>query len=136
MLTILQQKHHDRLDELIHLYKYRFHRYGLEFSLIFFYTVEDVDLSSYASLVRLTDSFLKLEDNFYAIVYEGTDIEQSVKAAQNIIAHFERDYQGKTVYVSAVSAKERSDENDMIDQLFVRLGKSIKEKLSSTIVAE
>ena len=135
-LTALQQKHNAKLDELIFLYKYRFHRYGLEFSLLFLYTKEAIELSSYGSLVRMTDSFLKIEDNFYAIVYEGADLEKSIKAAQNVIAHFEHDHQSKNIYVAAVSAEERSDENDMIDQLFIRLGKSIKEKLTNTIVSE
>ena len=132
----LQESHHERLEAFIQLFKYRFHRYGLEFSLLFFYLEEDIDLASYASLVRLTDSFIKLEDHFYAIVYEGADIEKSIKAAQNIIGRFERDHNGKPIYVCAVSAKERSDENDMIVQLFIRLEKSIEGKLSNTIVTE
>jgi len=136
MLTILQQKHYENLNELIHLYKYRFHRYGLEFSLLLFYTVEDIELSSYASLVRLTDSFLKLEDNVYAIVYEGADIEKSIKAGHNVISHFEREHREKVIYVSAVSVQEYPDKNDMIDQLFIRLAKGTTEKLPNTIVVE
>jgi hypothetical protein len=126
MLAVIRQKHRVKLDELILLYKYRFYRYGLQFSLLFCSGREDIDLSPYASLIRLTDSFAKLENNFYVIVYEGVDTKKSLKAAQNIIERFKRDNNDKVIYVSAVSATECPKDNNMIDYLFERHAMSEK----------
>ena len=136
ILIDLQEKHREKLDELIHLYRYRFHRYGLEFALLFFYMEEDIDISSYESFIRLTDSFLKLEDNFYAIVYQDADIEKSSKAAHNIIKHFKQEHGERLIYISAISIKEKFEKKDMVNQLFMRLKKGISAKISSKILTE
>ena len=133
IFAALKQKHRTSLDELIIVYKYRFYRYGLQFSLLFCYAQEDFDLSPYASLIRLTDSFVKLEDNFYAIVYEGVDVDKSLKAGDNIIRRLKRDNNSdEIIYVAAVSAAECSKDNDMIDLIFDRLGMKIKENITGS----
>ena len=123
-LTVIKQKHSMNLDELLILYKYRYHRYGLQFSLLFCYGPDDFDLTPYASFIRLTDSFAKLENNFYAIVFEGVDAQASLKAANNIIRRFKRDNQETNIYLAAVSVKECS--KDMTDDLFTELEKTLK----------
>ena len=129
VFAALKKKHRMKLDELLVKYKYRFYRYGLQFSLLFCYAQEDFDLSPYSSLVRLTDSFVKLENNFYAVVHEGVNAEKSLTGGQNIIRRFKRDNHDKDIYMSAVSVTETSKDNDMVDQLFAALEMSIKENV-------
>jgi len=129
-LAELKEKHRMKLDELLIKYKYRFYRYGLEFSLLFCYAREDFDLSPYFSLVRLTDSFVKLENNFYAIVHEGVNVEKSLKGGQNIIRRFKSDnHDDENIYLSAVSVTETSMDNDMVEHLFATLSNRMKEKV-------
>lgn len=128
IITALKQKHRNRLNELLVEYKYRFYRYGLEFSLLFCYAGEDFDLSPYSSLVRLTDSFVKLENNFYAIVHEGVNAEKSLKGGQNIIRRYKRDNHDENIYMSAVSVAETSKDNDMVEHLFDTMAINVKVK--------
>jgi len=136
LLSKLEKKHTERLLNDIHLYQYRYNRYGLEYAMIALYLKEPLDLKPYSALVRLTDSFIELEDNFYVIVYEGANREKSLKSAQNIIKHFQREYPDKLLYVSGVTATEGANKNAMITLLFQRLGKSMKEAGALTVVVE
>ena len=109
-LQNLLEKYHDKIAELIHLYEYRFNRYGLEYSLVLCYQREGEDLSDIGSLVRLTDSYMMLEKRYYCVVYEGTNLDQAMKAAHHIILHFKREHGSNEIFVSAVSAREKMDD--------------------------
>ena len=131
----LGEKYHDDIKKLIMPYEYRFFRYGLEFTFLFCYMNEEEDISEYSTYVRLTDSFLMLEKNFYCIVYEGTNTDQAIKAVHNILNHFEKEHEDSEIYINAISIKEqKKPREDIIAHLFESLKRMLSEHKSNVVV--
>jgi hypothetical protein len=131
----LQRKHHSAVERLIHPYEYRYHRYGLESIVLFLYLSEDQDISDYASYIRITDSFVMLEKHFYCIVYEGADIKQGIKAANNIKNRYEQEYSGAEFYMNAISVKKAGNRKGLVTFLFESLEQTVEKLKCNSVIS-
>ena len=130
----LQKKHHITVEQLIHPYIYRFNRYDVESTLLFFYLSEENDVSDFASYTRVTDSFVMLEKYFYCIVYEGTDIERGIKAVHNIVNRYKREYRDSKFYMNIISIRKRKHREDLVAYLFDSLEQTVQKQKSNTVI--
>ena len=133
----LHKKYDMEIRELLTEYEYRYYRYKLEYSLVFFYLPNKDDISNYAKLIRLTDTFIKLEENFYCIVYEGANREQAAKAANNLLGRYKKEYSDSMVYIGIMSpGKKKIYREDVVTRLFKLLEEIILEKQYNIVIAQ
>ncbi len=131
----LHEKHYSRINSLLLEYEYRYFRYRLEYTLVFFYLSKEEDISGYTSFIRLTDTLLALEKNFYCIVYEGANAEQAEKAANNLLNHYEKEYEEGEIFITALSpGKKKMAREDVVTQLFNSLETIITNNRNNTVI--
>jgi hypothetical protein len=134
VIKTLHEKYYRKINNLLLEYEYRYFRYRLEYTLVFFYLSEEENISGYTNLVRLTDTFLALEKHFYCIVYEGANAEQATKAANNLLSHYKKEYKEGEIFITILSpGKKKMHREDIVTLLFKSL-ETITTKNKSNIV--
>jgi hypothetical protein len=132
----LYEKHHIEIKKLLTAYEYRYYRYRLEYSLVFFYLPKEDDISEYAKLIRLTDTLVIAEKYFCYIVYEGAKSEQAVKAANNLLNRYKKEYPEGIVYINVLSpGKKKICSEDIVTRLFESLEATISEEKQNTVIS-
>ena len=122
--------------DLIRDYIYREKRYDTHFSLAIIYTNESLSLHAkeLQKVLRKTDTKICITDNIACVVFDATQNQSYIKAAENLYKTLKHiDYHQK--YFIATTFSNDFDKNylDMMNKLFERLEYSVEHGLCSTI---
>ncbi|MEA3418785.1 MAG: hypothetical protein U9Q90_05235 [Campylobacterota bacterium] len=113
---------------------YLFERYGINFTGMFVYSNETIDASLCESHIRKSDSCTVFDNNLLFITYDVVDIEDSIKAAQNLLLFYQEKYHLQELYMVVSPAYQEETAMDMGSSLVRLLDYAIKESLKNKVI--
>ena len=102
-----------------------------ELSLSIGATRSEVDMESFAKLIRETDRFIILDKHLCCIVFPFTDAAQGIKEASNLLSKFEMQFFSEKIYIGIVSAAECETPAKQTEKLFYILKYSIENAMEN-----
>jgi hypothetical protein len=124
-------------EKLLHALKdfdYRLKRYEVNYSIALGYSPAEIDLSPMAHYIRESDHFVILNHNTCAVIFDCTDEERGIKAANNLLTHFQGAFFSTPLYTSIVTASNYSATPQMLHDLFYLVNYAISHHLSNIVV--
>lgn len=137
MLNILNQNRHKYQEELTKVceeYHYRFTRYHVQYSIALAYIDENCDLSSCGSQLRESDIITFFQPNLCAIVFDNTNVEYGIKAANNVLTRIQNLYFAKHFYISIITASDEQSEFQMVHDLFDLMAYALEHNMDNLVV--
>jgi len=116
-----------RTAKLSEKYFYKFNRYNTNFSTVLLYSNTVIDEALIKMHIRQSDKLVKLQDNFFYIVFDMTSQEKGLKAVENLLSLHESKYFSHKLYISFVNTEDYTDVETMKSHLFSLLNYAIKE---------
>lgn len=133
ILKTLQDKHKKEILEELEIMFYRFHRYHNHYSIALFYTENHFDYEIITKEKRLTDKLLRLEDNFFALVYENADISKSIGASSKLLSLLKKS-NNESLYSVIENCRGDNEGTITLHNLFNLLDFSIKHDYEDEVV--
>lgn len=122
MINTLNQHRQVFQEALIHEcepFHYRFTRYHSDYSIALAYlSEENGDLRSCGKHLRESDKILFFQNNFCAILFDNTNVEQGIKAANNILSRVQNLFFAKHFYMAIITSSNEQSEFQMVHDLF------------------
>ncbi|HEX5622854.1 MAG TPA: hypothetical protein VFX57_00305 [Sulfuricurvum sp.] len=128
--SLMQQK----LIQTLKDFDYRFKRYEISYSIAIGHSPDNTDLSIFADYIRLTDRFIILDRNTCAVIFDCTNTESGVKAANNLLNHFQSLFISAPLFTSVVTASNYENTVQMIQELFSLLNYTIAHNMNSIVL--
>ena len=128
--SIMQEK----LTQAIKDFSYRFKRYEINYSIAIGYSPEELDLTPLSHFIRESDRFVVLDQHTYAIILDCTDDESGIKAANNLLTHYQGEHFSKPLYTSIVTADNFDTVPLMIQELFYLLDYALEHNMNSILM--
>lgn len=113
---------------------YRFTRYHVRYSLALAYIEEGCDLTICGSHLRESDSIIFLQPNFCAILFDNTNEEYGIKAANNVLTRIQNLYFAKHFYMAVITANDEQSEFQMIHDLFDLMAYALENNMDNLVV--
>lgn len=134
-LSTHRQHYQEMLLKEITSYHYRFTRYHLNYSIVLAYiSEENGDLSPCGNYLRGSDSIIYFRSNFCAIVFDNTNEEQGIKAAENILSRVQARFFSKHFYMVVISATEEKSEFQTVHDLFDLIAYALEHNMDNLVV--
>ncbi len=116
-------------------FHYRYTRYSMPYSLAVIYISEsDVDLSIFKHHLRSSDIFIMLQENLCAIVFDGANEEEGLKAAENLLAQVQNICFTKHLYMAIVTESTDSTEFQTVHDLFDLLSYALQHNMDNCVI--
>lgn len=116
-------------------YDYRCVRYQVGYSVALAYTPEVLpDFSMICSQIRKSDRYIPLSDHFHAVVFDFTDEEKGIKAANKLLTYFQHAYFSKSVYAAVVNCEDFPTSKAMMAKLFYLLEYAIRHRMDNHVM--
>lgn len=126
----------DKLLEASGGYEYDFERYEVSYSIAIAYLSEPLDISDICSRIRKSDRHVPLNDHFHAVIFDFTNVEEGIKAANKLLTYFQVAHFGKSVYAAVVTSNGKQTPSQMITKLFDLLTYSVDHNLDNHVTDE
>ncbi|MDX9813152.1 MAG: hypothetical protein WC144_06730 [Sulfurimonas sp.] len=65
-------------------------RYNLDFTFALLYHKHPIDVVELSQFIRISDLIIDIDDNHYFIIYQFTDMQETLKATQNLIFNLDK----------------------------------------------
>lgn len=127
---IMQQK----LMQAIKDFDYRFKRYQISYSIAIGHSPSNIDLTIFSSHIRATDRFITFDRNTCAIIFDCTNDESGIKAANNLLSHYHSNFYGTPLFASIVTVSNYDSTQNMTQNLFELLNHAVKHNMDSMIL--
>ncbi len=114
-------KYEAKLLTAMEPYNYEKERYGINFAIAVGATLDDVDLASFSNEIRLTDTFVYLDEHICGVVFAFNDTENGIKAASNLLHKFETQFFATKIYLGIVSSEDEAVPQKQVTKLFQTL---------------
>lgn len=124
----------EKLSQAVKDFGYRFKRYEINYSITIGYTSEDIDLTQMAGFIRETDRFIILNHNTCAVILDCSDEIRGIKAANNLLTHYQSVFFSIPLYLSIVTASNYETNSKMIHELFYLLDYAIKHNMNNILL--
>lgn len=124
----------EKLSQAIKDFAYRFKRYNINYSIAIGHTTEDIDLNQISNFIRSTDRFIVLNHSTYAIILDCSDEIRGIKAANNILTHYQGIFFSIPLYITIVTASNYEADAKMIHELFYLLDYAIKHNMNNILL--
>jgi len=124
-------KYESRVLQAIKPYSYEKERHGINFSIAVGATLDDVDMASFSQVIRLTDTFVFLDENVCGVVFGFNDTENGIKAASNLLNKFELKFFSNKIYLGIISSEDESSPEKQVKKLFETLCHGIQHGMSN-----
>ncbi len=138
MLNALSTHRHHYQEILIkdtNAYHYRFTRYHISYSIVLAYISEESgDLSACNNYLRGSDSIIYFRSNFCAIIFDNTNEEQGIKAANNILSRVQTRFFSKHFYMAVVSASDERSEFQMVHDVFDLISYALEHNMDNLVI--
>lgn len=121
-----RQEYEKKIIESIKDYRYNYERYESNFTLAIGAICSDINMESFAQLIRETDKFIVLDKRICCMVFPFSDASQGLKAASNLLSEFEAKFFSKKIYIAVENAGESSSSEKQVERLFDILKNSIE----------
>jgi hypothetical protein len=129
-LQIYQKK----LLESTKEFRYRYERYNFNYSIAIVYSPEEIDFPPMSNFIRVTDVFIVLDNNTYAIVFDCTDDNSGTKAANILLMKFQGKAFDIPLYSAIVTASNYSSPEEMNRKLFCLLNFGIAHNMNQEVI--
>ena len=121
--------------ELLAKHRYRFERYGQEFSALLVYTkVQRFDMEKCRGLIRLSDELFEMGDNMMLVVFEQTDEVSGFKAAENFRYAYERLDLNRELFCAFAPIREKDTAIDIASRLLVILDYALSDPMPNAVL--
>ncbi len=94
-------------------YDYKKERYKVDFTLALFLAKEKIDTPALRKYIRYTDKLIALDTNLLAVVFDFTNEEKGLKAAENVLSIIEPSLSSYEIYISVVNSRESLDDGEL-----------------------
>lgn len=121
--SIMQEK----LIQALKDFDYRFKRYEINYSIAIGYCSEDVNLSVLSDYIRGDDRFIVLDHHTCAIIFNYSNVESGVQAANNILNHFHSTFPSTPLFGAVVTVSNYDSVPQMVAQLLNLLQHAIEQ---------
>lgn len=125
------QKH--LLDEIAD-FDYSFTRYNVNYSIALGYSEDKVDMEAMHTHLRQSDRLVLLNEYLCAVIFDQTNDEGGIKAANLLLTYFQTAYFGKSLYACVVTASNHSNPSKMVHDLFHLLDYSISKNMNNLVL--
>ena len=116
-LKSYQNEHMAEMLEILRIPGERLRRYGSSFTVALFYSEERLEEREARTMIRLSDSFERIEENLLFLVFDGTGIEGGIVAAEKLLSNMRR-RSGQTIYTAVKEGIPGDSGTLLIHQLF------------------
>ncbi|MDP1785060.1 MAG: hypothetical protein Q8K81_06510 [Sulfuricurvum sp.] len=127
---IIQQKLMQSLKD----FDYRFKRYKISYSITIWHSPENIDLALFSNHIRATDRFITFDRNTCAIIFDCTNDESGIKAANNLLTHYHSTFYAMPLFASIVTVSNYDSTLNMTQNLFELLTHAVKHNMNSIIL--
>jgi len=125
----------EMLFDAISSYNYRFTRYNEIYSIVLVYISEECgDLLDYNDFLRETDTIICFRPNLCAIVFDETNIEQGIKAAENILTRLQVRFFSKHIYMTVITVSHEQSEFQTIHDLFDLMSYALIHNMDNLVI--
>jgi len=134
-LNTNRQTYQKMLQEESENYHYRFSRYHAPYSIVLAYiSEENGDLSSCGSYIRNSDSVIFFQSNFCAIIFDNTNEEEGIKAANNVLSRVQARFFSKHFYMAIIAANDEQSEFQTIHDLFDLISYALEHNMDNLVL--
>lgn len=124
----------EKLSQAVKDFAYRLKRYEINYSVAIGHTSADIDLSQMSGYIRETDRFIVLSHNTCAIILDCSDEVRGIKAANNLLTHYQSNFFSKPLYLTVVTASNYETNPKMLHELFYLLDYAIEHNMNSILL--
>jgi len=124
----------EKLTQAVKDFSYRFKRYDVNYSIAIAHSPENIDLSPLSERIRESDRFIIFDHNTCAIVFDFADGTCGIKAANNLLTHFQETFFSTPLYLGIVTASNYDTNSKMVHELFDFLDYAIEHNMNSVLV--
>ncbi len=130
-----RQKFQEQLVKESMNYHYRFTRYHADYSIALAYiSDEHVDLNVFAEHLRASDMLIFFHANLCAIIFDGTNAEEGIKAANSLLSHVQNFFFAKHLYMAVISTDRDKSQFQMVHDLFDLISYAITHNMDNLVV--
>lgn len=129
-----RQLFQERLTNISADYHYKFTRYQAHYSIVLAYITEDTDLGASAKHIRESDILIFFKPNLCAIIFDNTDEEQGIKAANNVLSRIQGLFFSKHLYMAVVTSHHDKSQFQMIHDLFDLISYALTNHMDNLVV--
>lgn len=138
MLNTLYQNRQIYQNQLINVcepFHYRFTRYQAEYSIALAYlSEENGDLQNCSENLRESDIVLFFQPNFCAILFDNTNEEQGIKAANNVLSRVQNHFFAKHFYIAVITSSSEQSEFQMVHDLFDLIAYALEHNMDNLVL--
>jgi hypothetical protein len=137
MSTFSNEQHSlmkEKLAQAIKDFSYRLKRYDVNYSVALGYVPDNIDLSPLSKHIRETDRFIILDHHTCAVILDCTNEECGIKAANNLLTHFQGSFFSTPLYTCVVTASNFDSIALMNQELFYLLDYAIEHNMTSILL--
>ncbi len=89
-----------RINAEVNRAYYTFERYKVEATFALVYHEKELSLEELGSFVRISDRFVKLDENYFFVLYHFTGAEEASKASQNLLLKLDNYFHNTTTCIA------------------------------------
>lgn len=124
----------EKLLEEIGDFDYRCTRYKVNYSIALACTKEPIDLTPLCIYIRKSDRYIPLGENIHAVVFDCTDSEKGIKAANKLLTYFQHTYFSKSAFSSIITASDCGNPVQTVSQLFDLLDYALRHNMDNHVI--
>lgn len=114
----------EKLTQTLKSYDYRLKRYDISYSVVMMRCPTDIDIDSISHCIRKTDRIVCLQNHTYAIVFDYTNSETGVQAANNFLESCKCTLSLEPISTTIINASQFESIETMIPTLLTQLHES------------
>ncbi|MDP2849770.1 MAG: hypothetical protein Q8O20_01715 [Sulfuricurvum sp.] len=138
MINTLNQQRQNFQEQLIKEiteFHYRFNRYHTKYSIALAYiSEENGDLSICSEHLRESDTLILFQNNFCALIFDSTNEEQGIKAANNVLSDVQNIFFAKHFYMAVTTASDEYSEFQMVHDLFDLISYALEHNMDNLVI--
>jgi hypothetical protein len=124
----------EKLKDAIDNFAYRYERYSINYSIAVGCTSDNIDITPMSRFVRASDCFVVLDQNTCVVIFDCTNDDCGIKAANNMLTLFQGANFSSSLYSSIVTASNYSTPELAIKDLFYLLDYAIKHNMNGVLM--
>lgn len=116
-------------------FHYRFMRHHLSYSIALIYIAEaNTNFDEFAKYLRASDKLILLRENLCAIIFDGTNEDQGIKAAENLLSRIQNICLTKHLYMAVTTVSTDDTEFQTIHDLFDLVSYALKHNMDNSVL--
>lgn len=116
-------------------YHYRFTRHHTPYSIALAYVSETgVSLDTFEKHLRESDKIIFFQTNLCAIIFDDSNEEQGLKAAENLLSHVQNICFTKHLYMAVVTVNSDNNEFQTVHDLFDLVSYALNHNMDNSVL--